>query len=155
MPEGTVFSGSGPLKNVTLDLRRIAVFLQDLLLFSNARLVRYEDWWEHEGLHFKKGHMDLHDLFVMVDTPRHLFESMPGDDHVFIGLGPEDESWYLRFYADWDCANEGIDAAYALALTENYAQLFMQHVLPELSSCTETISSGAYYNRISDGACTL
>jgi len=155
MPRGVVFCGDGALSAVTKDLRKLAAFLQSLSLFGPDTVIRYDDWWEHDGLHFRKGRTDLHELFSLVATPRRLLESMPGDDDVFIGMGPEDESWYIRFHADWDDDDEELVAAYAIALVAELVDGFREQTLPELECDTEELSSQAYFDRICEGACSL
>ncbi len=155
MPEGIVFCGRGPLQDTTKDLCNIAAFLQSLMVFTSNVLVRYDDWWEHDDLHFTKGRTDIHELFALLESPRHLLESMPGEDHVFIGLGPPDESWYLRVYADWDDRNEVLVAAYAIAFVESLAQRFREDTLSKLSCFEQELSSTAYFERICDGECSL
>ena len=155
MPKGIVHAGTGPICKATKDLLLIAAFLQELSMFGSPTLLRYDDWWEHDGCHFKKGKTDLHELFSMLQTPRRLFESMPGDNHVFIGLGPEDESWYLRFYADWDLADEEIVAAYAIALPAGVSQQFREKTLPQLACLVETLDTEAYFSRIIQGECSI
>jgi hypothetical protein len=145
MPKGTVYAGTGPVRLVAKDLLFIAAFLQELSMFGSPTLLRYNDWWEHDGCHFKQGKTDLHELFAMLQTPRRLFEAMPGDDDVFIGLGPEDESWYLRFYADWDTKDEEIVATYAIALLEGSSQQFREKTLPKLICSVETLDTEAYF----------
>jgi hypothetical protein len=155
MPKGIVYAGTGPIRKVTKDLLIIAAFLQELSMFGSPTLLRYDDWWEHDDCHFKKGKTDLHELFTVLQTPRCLFESMSGDDRVFIGLGPEDESWYLRFYADWDSADEEIVAAYAIALLEGPSQQFREKMLSKLICSVETLDTETYFARIIQGECSI
>jgi hypothetical protein len=65
-------------------------------------LYRYEDWWEHDGMHFRRESIDIHRLFEIVKSPQSSLEAMPGDLDVFVGIGPENNTWYLRFYLAWD-----------------------------------------------------
>ncbi len=155
MPKGIVFCGDGALGEVTKDLLGIAGFLQSLLLYGSTVLLRYEDWWEHDGLHFKKGKTDIHDLFSQLESPRKLLESMSDDHLVFTGLGNEDESWYLRYRADWDCDDETLVAAYAIALVQPLAARFREETIPKLSCFRDELSSDRYFERISGGECSL
>ena len=96
-PAGTNFNCPDPVSIAVLskDLRKIAAFLQDR--FPYASLQQFEDWWEHDGLHFIKGMTDIHGLFAMVGSPKSIYVAMPGDDWVKIGIAPTDGKWYLRF----------------------------------------------------------
>ncbi len=86
------------------DLRRIGAFLQDRLFGSN--LLQLEDWLEHDGEQFLRGTLDFHGLFEIIGSPRTIYEAMPRDDLVRIGVAPMDYEWYLRFYAHWDDAED-------------------------------------------------
>jgi hypothetical protein len=80
---------------------------------------------------------------------------MAGEDDVFIGLGPPDECWHLRFYADWDYRNEVLVAAYAIALVEPLAQRFREDALAKLKCFERESNSTAYFERICDGERSL
>jgi hypothetical protein len=155
MPRGTVFSGYGAISDITKDLLVVAAFLQSLSLFGSNVLLEYEDWWEHDGLHFKRGSTDLHALFSVLTSPRALIESMSDDDHVFAGLGPEDESWYLRYRADWNSNNEALVAAYGIALTDSLALRFRAEVAAKLICAPAEERSHEYFKRIVNGECTI
>lgn len=98
-PEGVNFSCQNPVPIAALskDLCKIAAFLQHKFLY--VALQRFDDWWQHDGLHFDRGLLDWHALFATVGSPRGIYESMPGDDYVRIGVAASDGKWYLRFYA--------------------------------------------------------
>ncbi|MGD9161137.1 MAG: hypothetical protein PVG39_22155 [Desulfobacteraceae bacterium] len=155
MPKGIAYCGNGPLEIITKDLLKIAAFLQSIMLFGPDRLIRYDDWWEHDDLHFKKGRTDLHELFTILKTPRTLYDSMPGDDDVFIGIGPEDESWYLRFYVDWDINDKELVGAFAAVFKNDLADQFKKEVISKLESNILEIDSSKYYERICDGECSI
>lgn len=89
-----------PIAALSKALHQVCAFIQDFEL--DSPLTRYEDWWEHDGLHFNRGAITLHDLFGLVESPQSLLNAMQGDDRVFVGIAPADATWYLRFYADWD-----------------------------------------------------
>ena len=65
-----------------------------------GRLIRYDDWWEHDGLHFNRpdGDIDFAALARMVETPDALRAAMDGNNDVYAGVAPMDFKWYLRFY---------------------------------------------------------
>ena len=151
MPRGIVYRGDGVLHEVRKDLLKVAAFLQLLYMYQSDKLIRYDDWWEHDGLDFSKGCIRLQGLFRILDSSRGMHESMPGDDDVHIGIGPEDESWYLRFYADWDHDGEQITSAYAIAWNDALAKRFEEECLKDLNCHNETLESDAYYQRICEG----
>lgn len=67
-----------------------------------VRLHRYDDWWEHDGLHFHRGIIDFHAFFELVHSPKELLESTPADDYVFVGITSDDNEWYVRYRVEWD-----------------------------------------------------
>ncbi len=101
-PQGYTYYHDDPIALAALsrDLCRIASFFTDVEPYVS--LVRVRDWWQHDGLFFvEEQRFDLHHVFHMVGTPREIYRFMPGDFCVFVGILPEHERWYLRFYADW------------------------------------------------------
>jgi hypothetical protein len=54
--------------------------LQGLAPYS--KLVRYEDWCDHDGLYFERGSIDFQGLVQIVQTPRALMYATPGDEYV-------------------------------------------------------------------------
>jgi hypothetical protein len=131
---------------VAHDLCNFAAFLQER--DPSARLVRADDWWEHDGLHFEKGPTDFHTLFQIVGTPRSLLTSMPGDHRVFVGIGNADRSWYLRFFADWEDEGETLLGEYSLTLSTGLTPHFEITVVPTLDCSLERDDSLAYFERI-------
>jgi hypothetical protein len=93
--------------------------------------------------------------FAVLTSPRALIESMSDDDHVFAGLGPEDESWYLRYRADWNSNNEALVAAYGIALTDSLALRFRAEVAAMLICAPAKERSHEYFKRIMSGECTI
>jgi hypothetical protein len=131
-PLGVNFANEGdcPLGVVSRDLCKIAAFLQSLAPFS--RLVRYEDWHDHDGFYFERCHTDFHGLFQLVQTPRALVAATPGDDHVCVGIAAEDRAWYLRFRTDWDDRDENLVGFYSLTLGDALVKSFEGDVIPQL-----------------------
>jgi hypothetical protein len=105
-----------------------------------------DDWWEHDGLFFEKGSLDLHGLFQIVGTPRSLLEAMPGDDRVFVGVGATDRSWYLRFLVDWHENDELILGEYSITLDESLSRHF-QAALPEMECPIQQEDAASFFAR--------
>jgi hypothetical protein len=131
---------------VAHDLCKIASFLQHRDPYRKLR--RYDDWWEHDGLFFGKGDLDLHGLFELVGTPRTLLASMPGDHRVFIGVEDVDRAWYLRFFVDWDERDENIIGEYSIALNPPLLEPYEREVKPILGCKASTEDARQYYERI-------
>jgi len=131
-PQGMCFAGEGdcPLAAIARDLCKIAAFLQGFAPYST--LVRYEDWWDHDGLYFERCRIDFHGLFQLVETPRALLAATPGDEYVCVGIMPEDRAWYLRFRADWDDPGENLLGFYSLTLDDGLVKKFESEVILNL-----------------------
>jgi hypothetical protein len=133
-PHGVDFTDEGdcPLAGISSDLRKIAAFLQGLAPFSG--LVRYDDWRDHDGLCFESDRIDFHGLFQLIQTPRAILSTTPGDEYVCTGIAPDDRRWYLRFRAEWDDPDENLLGTYCLTLDAELAERFETEVVPFLES---------------------
>ena len=131
-PKGINFRCASMVDIRTLShaLCKIVAFLQTVDPYQP--LNRHDDWWEHDGLNFIKEQMTMHDVFEMVGSPRSIYERMPGDEYVHIGISPVDNSWYLRFYAAWDDDGMQLEGRFDLTLTDELAERFRQEVVPNL-----------------------
>lgn len=128
-PQGINFSShtlSAP--QLARALCRTASFIQDIEPHG-LKLQKYHDWWEHDGLHFGKGTMSLHELFEMVSSPRSLLAAMPGDECVFIGIAPDSHVWYLRFYLSWDDEGFDLSGRFDITLPTHLAPTFRERML--------------------------
>jgi hypothetical protein len=131
-PAGRTFFCSEliPLTRLAQDLCKVAAFLQ--AAWPDVPLNLFADWWQHDGLHFHKGVINFHTLFTMIGSPRAIYEAMPGDDAVRVGVAPFQGEWYLRFYAAWDDDGEQIEGDYDLTLPARLANSFRSEVQPSL-----------------------
>ena len=96
-------------------LCRTAGFIQEIEVHGN-RLLKYDDWWEHDGLHFFKGAITFHELFEIIKSPQSLLQAMPGEEAVFVGVASHSQSWYLRFYLSWDDEGYELNGRYDITL---------------------------------------
>jgi len=124
----------------------IASFLQNVL--HETKLVQYEDWWQHDGLHFRRGECNIHDLFSMIGTPRELMSTMQGDEYVHVGIAPPDTSWYLRFYETWDDEGQEMIGRFDITLREDDAKRFRESVVSEFEFTVLEQNATDYYKRI-------
>ncbi len=111
-----------------------------------VQLQKYEDWWEHDGLHFHKGTISVHELFEIVKSPQALLAAMQGDDDVFIGVAPDSQLWYLRFYLSWDDEGFELNGRFDITLPADLAPSFKQRVLDSVNM--EEQNAETYYNKI-------
>jgi hypothetical protein len=146
-PAGVCFQFGDELPAVDLSslLRKITGFLQDL--DPHAKLNRFDDWWEHDGLHFEREKVNFTRVFAMVNSPQSMLESTPNDDFVFVGIAPEDISWYLRYRVDWDDAGTAIVGRCELLLSEAAAVDFRQTDFEGLTRYISEIDSESFYAR--------
>jgi len=145
-PSGTVFYtlDDDPIIAISRDLCKVASFLQTHQPY--AKCIRLDDWWEHDGIYFEKGSLDLHGLFQIVGTPRSLLDAMPGDHRVFVGVGAADRSWYLRVIADWDDNGELIFGEFSVTLDEQLGRKF-ETVIPELECSIQRENAASFFAR--------
>lgn len=141
-PHGVSFTNEGdcPLGMVSRDLCKIAAFLQGLAPFS--RLVRYEDWHDHDRGNFERCPTDFHGLFQLVQTPRALLAATPDDHDVCVGIAAEDRGWYLRFRTDWDDQDENLVGFLALTLNEGLVNRFEDEIVPNLDCPVRRVDPG-------------
>ena len=137
-----------PIEVLSASLCQVLSFLQADDPY--IKLLRYDDWWQHDGLHFSRGAMDFHILFQIAGTPRSLYEAMPGDDEVRIGIAPDHFRWYLRMFADWDADDKKLEGDFDITLSKKLANRFRKEVVPNLSFSLIEESAETYYKRIKE-----
>jgi hypothetical protein len=100
-PSGINFSCGENLPAAALSkaLCKTASFIQQINPY--AKLERYDDWWEHDGLHFHRETIVVEKLFDIVRTPKSVLKGMPGDHEVFIGIAAEDNSARTGVLGGW------------------------------------------------------
>jgi len=147
-PQGICFCFEVELPAIDLTdvLCKIASFLQAVEPY--VRLRRYDDWWEHDGLHFSRGEADFNTLFQMVGSPKRLLESTPSDDFVFVGIAPENNAWYLRYRVEWDEDESNLIGTCAVILPEHLVEKFRIEVLARIRPQPSEKSSERFYQEI-------
>jgi hypothetical protein len=147
-PKGINFSCSEELSAATLSraLCKTASFIQHLDPY--AELERYDDWWEHDGLHFHRESINVERLFDIAKSSKSLLEAMPGDHEVFIGIAPKDNAWYLRFYVDWDENEVNLVGRFDVTLPPALVNQYKAEVIDELSLKMGETDSEEYYQSI-------
>jgi hypothetical protein len=117
-------------------------FLQQFQL--NRQLNRYDDWWEHDGLHFFRGESDFNELQRIV-SPNGLIEEFKlGDFDVFIGIAPFDNTWYLRFYLNYE---ENI-GRFDITLPREFIRDFEEKFICKIALDMKQQDSKKYYDSI-------
>jgi hypothetical protein len=146
-PSGLAFHTADaevPAAGLVTALQRVAAFLQSLPR-STPHLWRYEDWWEHDGLHFDRGRASFHDLFAMIASPRSVLEATPDDFRVYVGVAPEDGAWYLRFRAEWDDEGRHVVGAFGVVVPAAAVNAFRTEVASRSETPLAEDASDAYY----------
>ena len=147
-PKGTNFRCADEMTAAALAkvLCRVASFLQGLGPYE--KLERYDDWWEHDGLHFDRSSLDFNQLFAMINSPRALLETVPDDDYVFVGVAPVAGGWYLRFRVEWD--DDGMDllGCFDITVPETLVEQFRTEVIRPLSLDLSEQDADSYYDSI-------
>lgn len=147
-PEGINFSCAQEISAVELSkvLCRIVSFVQWLEPY--IKLERYDDWWEHDGLHFYRNSISFDALFKLVNSPKSLLDEMPGDFQVFVGIAPENHSWYLRFYLDWDETDENLIGRFDVTFPREISDKFRKEVLNNFDLNIAEQDAEKYYQSI-------
>jgi hypothetical protein len=148
-PKGLNFhlgKGSVDASSLSQALVKVVAYLQNRT--AGSKLIKYTDWWEHNGLHFIKDEISFGILASMIDNPRRILESMPGVDSVFIGVSPTGCEWYLRYYLDWDDNGKSLVGKFDITVPESMHAEFEDEVVKELGFPMDKEASGEYYRRI-------
>ena len=147
-PDGVNFSCAEdvPADKLSNILRETVSFIRQIE--PSAKLERYDDWWEHDGLHFHRGSIKIEELSGIVDSPKLLFEAMPGDFEVFVGIAPENNSWYLRFYLDSDENDENLIGRFDITFAGATAEIFQKEILERFDLEMRKRDAQIYYQSI-------
>lgn len=86
-------------------------------------------------------------LFAIVGSPKRVYEAMPGEDYVRIGIASSDGKWYLRFYAYWEDEVDFPEGDYDITLSFELVEEFRTEVVPELEASLKEESSEVYFKR--------
>ena len=147
-PEGVNFScvDNVSAEELATALCKTAGFLQAVAPYVS--LHRYDDWWEHDGLHFGRGGSDFDGLFRMVRSPQSLLEAMPGDDDVFVGVAPDNGDWYLMFYLFWEDDGYRLLVMFDLTLPLRLREEYQEEVVQKLNLEMNETESAVYYESL-------
>jgi hypothetical protein len=147
-PQGINFScvDNVSAEELALALCKTASFLQAVDPY--VTLQRYDDWWEHDGLHFCRGETDFDGLFKMTRSPKELLQAMTADDEVFVGVAPDDGKWYLRFYLFWDDDGFRLLGRFDLTLPPRLEAEYQVEVVQKLNLEMTARESAVYYESI-------
>lgn len=145
-PKGTNFRCTDPLsaKDLVQVPCRVASFLQGVE--PDEKLERYDDWWGHDGLHFDRSSVDFDQLFAMINSPRALLETVPGDDYVFVGVAPIAGGWYLR--VEWDDEGFDLQGSFDITVPDALVEQFRTEVVWPLSLDLSQQDADSYYDLI-------
>lgn len=148
-PQGINFSCEEEISADELSkvLCQIVSFVQKLEPYT--KLKRYGDWWEHDGLHFYRSSISFDELFKLVNSSNSLWEAMSGDFNVFTGIAPENYSWYLRFYLDWDNGDENLIGRFDITFPREISDKFRREVLNNFDLKIAEQDAEKYYQSIS------
>ncbi len=160
VPDGTNLRSSPCLASPMLSsaLIQTVVFLKTIDK-EHSELFRYDDWWEHDGLHLprKDELIDFNILLRLVETPMSIIEAMTGENNVSVGVAPPNFQWYLRFYHDTDItgsrySNGQRTGCFDITLPNNLVNAYRQQVILPLGLEMQTQGSIAYYLSIGMGS---
>lgn len=96
-----------PVSSLRQALEAFADFLKSR--DQDGFLLRFDDWWQHNGEHMPKGKLSWEAFGDRYENESALVASMPKRDEVRVGIcGPAME-WYLRYIADPDTGFGSVD----------------------------------------------
>ena len=147
-PSGVNFSSENELFGVDLSqiLCKTVSFIQQLKPYE--KLEKFDDWWEHDGLHFHRGEIGFDELFKIIDSPENLLRAMTGNFDVFVGVAPKDNSWYLRFYLDWEENEENSVGRFDVTFPPKLAEIFEKQILKQFGLEIKRQNAAQYYQSI-------
>jgi len=145
-PDGIVFCTRDWVDAIDLSVELCKVVSSLQALDPYVRLRRYDDWWEHDGLHFYRSAIEFQNLFPLVHSPRTLLESTPDDFLVFVGIAPENGEWYLRYRVEWDDNETNLIGQFAVVFPADRVELIQG--LEEIAWLKRTTSSEYYAEKI-------
>ena len=138
--------GELPAAELSTSLCRIASYLQDVDPYAKIR--KHQDWREHgvsgHPFHFEKP-ISFHDLFEMVGSPKHLLWAASDDERVFVGVAPDDNSWYLRFRMEWNEEGFSLIGEFDITLPKEMAEQFRKTVSGNLPAALEEQDAETYF----------
>ena len=160
VPHGTNLRSNPCLASPMLSSALIqpVVFLRSIDR-DHLEFFRYDDWWEHDGLHLprKDELIDFNILLHLVETPVSIEEAMTGEYKVFIGVAPPSFQWYLRFYHDTDNSGSRYSSGqrtgcFDITLPNTLVDAYRQQVILPLGLEMQTQDSIEYYLSIGMGS---
>ena len=114
----------------------------------DEKLEQYEDWLEHDGLNFHKKSIDFEELSGIIQTPKTIYDAIPEDFNVFIGIAPQNKFWYLRFHLGCDENIENAVGRMDITLDENSAKLFEAEIINQTNFSFNRRNAREFYNSI-------
>lgn len=147
-PSGVNFHSGDelPIDALVRALQRVTSFLRDL--DEQTRLLRFKDWWQHDGWHLYAGDITMEELFALVESPQSVLGAMPGDDYVRVGVAAVDHSGYLRFHAYWTDDGRELLGDFDVTIPDPLAPRFRKDVVPRLGVPVEEQDAAAWYRSI-------
>lgn len=98
-PAGTNFRTDTEITIASLrrSLEAIAAFIKSRDAYGY--LLRYDDWWQHDGVPMPKGKLSWEAFADRYENEAAIAESMPKRDEVRVGICGPGMEWYLRYIA--------------------------------------------------------
>ena len=92
-----------------LDVRRFLIKAIECLepIHGSSKLYKIDDWHEHDGFVTSATPVTWSELRSWLASDQRLFIARSGEVDVYVGIYPEDYSFYLRFYLDQEILPPG------------------------------------------------
>lgn len=108
-PTGTNFRTDTDITIALLrqSLEAIAAFIKSR--DAHGYLLRYDDWWQHDGLPMPKGKLSWEAFADRYENEAAIAASMPKRHEVRVGICGPGMDWYLRYIADPSDGSASLD----------------------------------------------
>ncbi|HKP94331.1 MAG TPA: hypothetical protein VJ385_01120 [Fibrobacteria bacterium] len=147
-PAGTNFRTASGITIASLrqSLEAIADFIKSRDVYGY--LLRYDDWWQHDGEPVPKGKLSWEAFADRYGNEAAITASMPKRDKVRVGICGPGMEWYLRYIADPSDGSASLD----LTVPREWEEDFLE--VAEGLSPMEWVRSPAeeYYRLVRKGA---
>jgi len=155
-PPGPIFKGPIGLNfrtNSDLTMEQLTGILVGIVGFferydPNARLMRYDDWWVHDGIHYLNGETDYPTIYKLIKDEQSIQAAMQDEVGTCVGIAPESVEWYLRFAADLDEDTDVMEGYFDVTIPDKLVEKFRKEILPGLPCEIIEEAAQAYYDRL-------
>jgi hypothetical protein len=148
-PTGINISHSSemPMPKLLKCLNIVVSFLKEHI--NNQCLYTYDDWLQHDGLFFDGKSIQFEEIDEMLKTSKSLRKRTSKDFMVYLGIAPEDMSWYLRIYTE-EIDVEGDNGYFDIGISKELVDKLLKELKSKLDYKFILRESPEYYEEIKE-----